>query len=295
MAIKIVTDSASDMPEEIKGKYDIHVIPTPVTIEGVDHLDGETIFSDEFYRIQKEGRDIKTYHVSQYMFEEQLRPYAQRGEEVLYICFSTGIAGTYNAAVLAKEALQEEYPHFAMTIIDSHCVSGGMSLMVERLLTMQLNGAPREWLIRAAEFYSGGRIEHIFTVTTLEYLVKGGRVSRFSGVMGGALDIKPIIIINKDGALEPKEKVRGFRKAITRCIDLVGERSAFLADQVISICYGEDKKLALEVEQRLKDKYHIKEARFSRIGCAIGAHTGPGILGIVVVNDSEEEFSEYLN
>lgn len=295
MALVIITDSASDMPAAVKEKYGVHVIPTPVTIDGTDYFDGENIFPEEFYRIQRDGLDIKTYHISQYMFAGHFRPYAQKGDEVLYICFSTGIAGTYNAAVLARDELIEEYPEFKMTVIDSHCASGGMSLVVERLLTMQANNAPRELLLRAAEFYCNDRVEHIFTVATLEYLVKGGRVSRFSGAMGGALDIKPIIVINREGALEPKEKIRGFKKAVSRCIELIGAQNPFLANQRVSICYGEDKELALEVSRRLQEKYHVGEALIVQIGCAIGAHTGPGILGIIAVKASEAEFAEYLD
>ena len=110
MAFCIITDSASDVPESIIKEYELYVMPTPVTIEGKDYFDGETIFPDEFYKIQASGRDIKTYHINQYMFHEHFLPFAQRGDEVLYLCFSTGIAGTFNAAKLAYEEVLEEYP-----------------------------------------------------------------------------------------------------------------------------------------------------------------------------------------
>ena len=86
MAFCIITDSASDVPESIIKEYELYVMPTPVTIEGKDYFDGETIFPDEFYKIQASGRDIKTYHINQYMFHEHFLPFAQRGDEVLYLC-----------------------------------------------------------------------------------------------------------------------------------------------------------------------------------------------------------------
>ena len=153
MAFKIITDSASDVSREMIEKYSLHVIPTPVTIEGTDYFDGETIFPDEFYKIQAEGKDIKTYHVSQYMFEEHFRPFAQAKDEVLYICFSTGIAGTFQAANLAKETILEEYPDFKITIIDSKCASMGFGLVVYKLLKMQENGADKELIIEAAQYF----------------------------------------------------------------------------------------------------------------------------------------------
>ena len=109
MAFKIITDSATDLPKEIIDRYQLHVIPTPVTINGTDYFDGKTILPKDFYRIQAEGADIKTYHINQFMFRENFEPYAKAGDEVLYLCFSTGIAGTFNAANLAKEELLEAY------------------------------------------------------------------------------------------------------------------------------------------------------------------------------------------
>jgi len=294
MAFAIVTDSASDMPLEIKEKYDIHVIPTPVTIEGTDYFDSENIFPDEFYRIQSEGKEIKTYHINQYMFVKHFTPYAERDDEVLYICFSTGIAGTFNAAILARDEIKETYPDFKMTIIDSKSASCGIALIVERLFIMKENGAPRDILLKAARFYSANRVEHVVSVTTLEYLIKGGRVSKFSGAMGGALDIKPIIIVNEKGALEPKEKIRGFRKAVSRLIEMVGERGVELEKQRIFVCVGTDKELGTTLAKRLEETYHVKSVVIGQVGCAIGAHTGPGIVGIVFLNASENEFAEYL-
>ena len=154
MAFKIITDSASDLPRELIDKYQIHVIPTPGhQINGTDYFDGKTIFPEEFYKIQAEGADIKTYHINQYMFYENFKPYAEAGDEVLYLCFSTGIAGTFNAANLAKEQLLEEYPDFQITIIDTKCASMGFGLVVYKCLRMQENGAPKDLIIEAAPVF----------------------------------------------------------------------------------------------------------------------------------------------
>lgn len=293
MAFKIITDSASDMPGEIIDKYQLHVIPTPVTINGTDYFDGKTIFPEEFYKIQAEGADIKTYHINQYMFEENFRPYAQAGDEVLYICFSTGIAGTFNAANLAKEAIQEEYPDFQITIIDSKCASMGFGLAVEKLLRMQANGAPKETIIEAAQYFCD-HMEHVFTVETLEYLYKGGRLSRTSAVLGGVLDVKPILEVNEEGALEAVEKVRGRQKSLKRCVEMVGERGAELDRQIIGIVHGNDKPTCDHVKEMLMEKYHCRDIMESWVGCAIGAHTGPGIIGIVFLNASEQQYAQWL-
>ncbi len=294
MAFCIITDSASDIPKSVIEEYGLHVIPTPVTIDEKDYFDGDTIFPEEFYRIQKENKsEIKTYHISQYMFEQHFEPFAKRGDEVLYICFSTGIAGTFQAANLAKDEILEKYPDFKITIIDSKCASIGFGLVVYKLLKMQKNGAPRELLIEAAKFYCE-HMEHVVTVTTLEYLARGGRLSRSSAAIGSVLDIKPIIIVDEKGALVASEKVRGMKKAVKRCLDLVKEKGAELSRQTVGICYGADESICEDAERALREEFHVKEILKTQVGCAIGAHTGPGILGIVFENAIEERFEEYL-
>ena len=294
MAFCIITDSASDIPENIIREYDLHVIPTPVTIEGVDYFDGETIFPDQFYEIQASGKEIKTYHINQFMFEEHFRPYAERNDEVLYMCFSTGIAGTFNAATLAYEEILEEYPDFKLTIIDTKCASVGYGLVVERILRMQRNGAPKELIIEAAHFFCE-HMEHAVTVMELDYLFKGGRLSKTSFLAGTVLDIKPIIIVDENGSLKAVEKVRGWKKAQKRILDMVGEKGANLEKQVVGVCYGTDKEAYDYIKEQLVGRYHVKGLLEGRVGCAIGAHTGPGILGIVFLNETKEKFDEYLN
>lgn len=293
MAFCIITDSASDLPRSVIDTYQAYVMPTPVTIEGKDYMDGETIFPDEFYRIQQSGADIKTYHISQYMFEQHFRKFAERGDEVLYICFSTGIAGTFQAANLAKEEILEEFPDFQITIIDSKCASIGYGLVVERLLLMQKNGAPKEMLIEAAEFFCS-HMEHVVTVERLDLLFKGGRLSRTSFLAGSMLNIKPIIIVDENGSLKAVEKVRGWKKAMHRLVELLGEKGVDLEHQVIGGCYGMDRKSFEYMADLAREQYHVKDILVTQVGCAIGAHTGGGIVAFVFLNATKPEYDAFL-
>ena len=294
MAFEIITDSASDAPAQLKERYHLPVIPTPVTIDGTDYFDGETIFVDDFYRILEEGtHEIKTYHVSQYMFHEAFEPYAKRGDELLYLCFSTGIAGTYNAARLAAEELKEEYPDFQITIIDTKCASIGYGMVAEKLKIMQENGAPKELIIEAAQFFCE-HTRHVILVKTLDYLVKGGRISKTSAFVGGALDIKPIIRVNEDGALFSAEKVRGWKKALRRGVEIVKSEIESPERQVIGLCHGNVAEDYALTKALLEEELHPARIFEGRIGCAIGAHTGPGVVGIAFQDSIEERFEKYL-
>ena len=211
--LKIITDSASDMPQHIVERFNLHVIPTPVVIDGVDYLDGATIHTKDFYEILDDvSRDIKTYHINPAMFEEAFRPYAEHNDSVIYLCFSTGIAGTFNAANIAKQNILEDYPDFDLTIVDSKSAAIGFGLIVYKLLLLQEAGADKEKLLRAADFYVN-HIQHVFTVSTLRYLIKGGRLSKWKGTAGELLDMKPVLIVDKDGSLQVLKTIRGRKKS----------------------------------------------------------------------------------
>lgn len=291
--LKIITDSASDLPEEIIRRFDLHVIPTPVVVNGEDLRDGQTIHTKEFYDLLDDmSNDIKTYHINPEMFYEAFLPYAQNGDEVIYLCFSTGIAGTYNAANLAKQSVLEEYPEFDITIIDSKCASVGFGLLVYKLLLMQKNGAPKEELVEAGRFYAD-HIRHIFTVKTLTYLIKGGRLSKFKGAVATTLDMKPIITVDENGSLKSLFTVRGRKKSLRALIEDVKEHCVNPETQILTICHGEDTESLDFVLKELDEQVTCKEKVISTVGCAIGAHTGRGIIGICFL-DCADPYAKYF-
>ena len=194
--LRIITDSASDLPKDYIEQHKLHVIPTPVVIDDVDYFDGKTIQTEEFYGILDDiKRDVKTYHINPAMFTEAFTPYAKAGDSVIYLCFSTGIAGTFNAANIALSNVREDYPDFDLTIIDSKCASAGFGLVVSKLVTMLEKGASKEEILEAAEYYIS-HIKHVFTVQTLAYLIKGGRLTKWKGTIAETLDMKPVLIVN---------------------------------------------------------------------------------------------------
>jgi DegV family protein with EDD domain len=284
MSLRIITDSASDIPKWVMEQYQLHVIPTPVVIDEKDYFDGKTIYPEEFYHILRSGKDVKTYHINSKMFYDNFEPYAKAGDEVIYICFSTGIAGTYNAANIAKTDLLEYYPEFDLTILDSKCASLGFGIATYYALLMQKNGASKQEIIDGILWHCE-HMEQIFTVSTLEYLFKGGRLSRTSAIAGGLLDIKPIIHVNDNGALESFEKIRGRHKSLKRLIEIVGERGVSLDTQTVGVVHGDEASTMAIIKEQLTQAYGCRKFLENFVGCAIGAHTGPGIIGIVFLNE----------
>lgn len=292
--LKIITDSASDLPREYIEAHKLHVIPTPVVIDEKDYLDGKTIFTKEFYEILDDtSRDVKTYHINPAMFEEAFLPYAKAGDSVIYICFSTGIAGTFNAANIAKENVLEQYPAFDLTIIDSKCAAIGFGLLVSKLVTMLEHGASKELIVEAAGYFIE-HIHHVFTVHTLAYLIKGGRLSKFKGTLAETLDMKPILIVDKQGSLQVIKTVRGRKKSLKALLDYVAENGYELSSQTVAFCHGEDEEALGFILQLADESIKPGDKLISTVGCAIGAHTGRGIVGICFLDASEDKYREYL-
>ncbi len=292
--LRIITDSASDLPKEYIEAHNLHVIPTPVVIDETDYFDGKTIQTKEFYNILDDTkRDVRTYHINPAMFEEAFLPYAQAGDSIIYICFSTGIAGTFNAANIAKTNVLEQYPDFDLTIIDSKSASIGFGLLVSKLVTMLEKGAPKKIIVEAANYFIS-HMHHVFTVHTLAYLIKGGRLSKFKGTIAETLDMKPILIVDKEGNLQVLKTVRGRKKSMKALIDYAKANGHDLPSQTLAICHGEDED-ALQFLLGLADaELKPNDKLISTVGCAIGAHTGRGIVGLCFLDASEEEYKEYL-
>ncbi|MBD5520900.1 MAG: DegV family protein [Lachnospiraceae bacterium] len=292
--LHIITDSASDLPKNYIEAHKIHVIPTPVVIDDVDYFDGKTINTGEFYDILDDiKRDIKTYHINPAMFTDAFMPYAQAGDSVIYLCFSTGIAGTYNAANIAKSNILEDYPDFDLTIIDSKSASIGFGMLVSKLVTMLEKGASKEEIIEAADYFIS-HIKHVFTVHTLAYLIKGGRLTKFKGVIAETLDMKPILIVDNNGALSLIKTVRGRKKSLRYLIEYAKENSSYLENHDVAICHGEDPETLVMLENIVQAELHPSSILTSVVGCAIGAHTGRGIMGFCFFDADDGKYTDYF-
>lgn len=293
----IMTDSATDMPQWIIDKYNLEVLPTPVVIDGKDYFDGDTIRHEEFYKIQREGKaTISTYHINEFMFYTAFKKHAEKGDNVLYFCFSTGIAGTFNAANLAKADLLDEFPDLKLDIMDSRCAAIGFGLCVYMALIMQEKGASKQEVMEAARFHFDN-MEHIFMVDTLEYLYRGGRLSRPAAIAGSILDIKPVIEVTDEGKLEVFEKVRGHKKALAKVLE-AGKHRALdkgveLKDQIIGVVHADCSEECDEFIERVKETYGCSKVIKAFLGCAIGAHTGPGLIGFCFLS-KESPYKHYF-
>ncbi|MGF3102200.1 DegV family protein [Rossellomorea sp. DUT-2] len=283
MTVKLFADSASDLPAAYFNQHNIELLPLKVHIDGQDYEDLVTIEPKTVFNKIREGHMPKTSQVSPDLFMKKFTELAESNQSGIYIAFSSQLSGTYQTAVMIRDQVKEEHPALDLTIIDSKCASLGYGLVVMKAAELLQNGGSKEDIIEASRFHSE-HMEHLFTVEDLEYLAKGGRVSKASAFLGGLLNIKPLLHV-EDGKLVPIEKLRGKKKLLKRILDLMEERGEDLSNQVIAISHGDDEELALEMKKLIQEKFTPKDVYISIIGCAIGSHTGTGTLAIFFLNE----------
>lgn len=290
MTVKILTDSACDLPDEILKKYDIDIIPILVNKGDEEYLDKVTLDPVKMYDDMRNGIFYKTAQIPPYMFQEKFEEIAKKKESTIYICFSSGLSGTYNTSLIVRNSLKDQYPDLNLEIVDSKSASVGFGLVVYKAAQMAKEGKSKEEILKTLDFYIK-HIEHIFTVDNLEYLYAGGRVSRTQAMVGGLLNIKPILDIPEDGTLRPVEKVRGRVKVLKRMLDIMEERGgkADLKHQTIGINHGDDIEGALKLKELIEERYGCNDFIINIIGCAIGAHSGPGTLSVFFLNEDPSQ------
>ncbi|MGE6593162.1 DegV family protein [Bacillus mycoides] len=286
MGVKIITDSAADLPVELLQAYDIDLIPLRVYDEAeTEYLDGVTLKSVTLLQKMREGAVYKTSLPSLETFQEKFVSYAKEGNPCIYLAFSSELSGTYQSSVLIKEEVKETYTDLDLEIIDTKCASLGQGIVVLEAAKMAKDGASKEEILNGVAFLMN-HMEHIFTVADLQYLVRGGRLSKVAGFIGGLLNIKPILNVD-EGKLVPLEKVRGKKKVLSRIVDIMEERGKDLKGQTIGMTHGDDLETAEALKALITERFACEVFIVNTIGAAIGAHTGPGALTLFFLNKVE--------
>lgn len=288
MSVQIIADSACDLPKELIEEYNIDVFPLIVTIGNEDYADGDTPkISKKMYEHMKNGGTVKTAQATYQTIHQAFSKYKDSSNPCIYIGFSSELSGLHQTTRLVADSLQDEHPDFDITCIDSLSASIGYGLTVYKAARMAKEGKSKDEIIKMIQFYIE-HVEHIFTVDALEYLYRGGRVSKASAVIGDMLSIKPILDVEA-GKLIPIEKVRGRKKSLNRMIAIAGERGDQLDRQIVGINHAADPDTALYLKKKLEEKYGVKEFVIREVGAVIGSHSGPGTASVFFLNKLDDE------
>jgi DegV family protein with EDD domain len=282
MSIVILTDSASDIDASVKQSLGIVSVPLKVIFGSETFQDGVTISSTEFFeKLEQSDALPTTSQPSPIEFAEAYKGIIdQHGKDVqiIVITLSSSLSGTYQSAMIAKTMMEDDVD---ITVVDSRKAAYVYGMVTVEAAKAAAEGKNKQQILDMIDRYLD-EVQVYFIVDTLEYLQKGGRIGRASAMIGSLLNIKPILLLDPAGYVGAFDKVRGTKKALNRVIEVLQEYAQGQPVK-LSVLHGSAPEQGAELLERIKQEFQVSESSLHEIGPVIGTHTGPGLLGIMMV------------
>lgn len=278
----IYTDSTADLTPQLVEMLGVMIIPFEFTIDGkvyYDYPDQRDLKTRDFYNLLREGHVATTSLVNVERYFSTFEPELAAGKDVLYIAFSSGLTGSINSAISAADELGKKYPDNRLIVVDSRSASMGQGLLVFNSVQNKRAGMTIDEL---AAWVTENRDKqaHWFTVDDLSHLRRGGRISATAAVVGGMLNIKPVMHMDNDGHLIPVTKVRGRRASLEALLERMEKTGVDIKNQTVFISHGDSEEDCRWMEQQVKKRFGVKDVYINYIGPVIGAHSGPGTMAL---------------
>ena len=278
-AYKIITDSGSDLTEQMLEELKVTKVSLSVLFRGESRPDSVDEGIRSFYDALRAGEISTTSAVNPDGWASAIEPVLQAGQDALVMAFSSGLSTTYQSAVIAAGELMEKYPERKVLVVDTLCASLGEGLLVWYACKKRDEGldleALRDWLEE-----NKLHLCHWFTVDDLMFLKRGGRVSAATALVGTMLQIKPVLHVDEDGHLINVSKARGRKASIDALAAKVAELGEGFENETMFISHGDCIGDAQYLASVLKEKYGVKHVHINHVGAVVGSHSGPGTLAL---------------
>ena len=275
--IALVTDSTADLTPELKEKLNVHVIPLKVRFSQDEFRDGELTPAEFYHRLANSETLPQSSQPSPSEFEELYRKLLTDHDAIISIHLSSGLSGTLNAANLAKAELSKE-----IHVLDSKNISLGIGLLVREAARLIAEEHPLPQIIAELKAIRE-KIVTLFTLDTLEYLHKGGRIGKVPNLLGSFLKVKPIVRVNKEGIYVLQGVARSQDRAIKSIVHAFQELAGSRKPTAFFIAHGAAEAAGERLKSALEETFQMQAAAFTQVGPVIGVHTGPGTLGAAML------------
>ncbi len=278
----IFTDSTNDLPPALMAENQVGLLPMEIVI-GEERLTFRHDWNDEriaaFYDRLRQGEVAVTSQIAPAEYEAAFAPVLASGRDILYVCFSSGLSGTIQSAMLAAETLRETYPDRTVRCVDSLGATFGEGLAVYNAIRLKNDGVSLEdnarWLEEHVRNFA-----HWFTVEDLMYLRRGGRISATTAVLGAALQIRPVMHMDDEGHLISMDKAHGRKASLRALAKKLADTIVNPEEQVVYISHGGSPKDAEFLAQRVRESAPVKDVFVWPLSPVIGAHSGPGTIAL---------------
>ena len=287
--IVISTETNSDMSRDFLEKNGILVIPHYYNVEEkVYGEEGNLLTIKEFYDEMRAGKKVGTAASNTAVILEKFTELAKQGKDILHISFSSGLSCGYQNIVNGANEVMENYPECKIVVVDTLSASLGEGMMLQLAVERRAEGRSIEEIAEEIRALSA----HIciqFTVDDLEYLYRGGRLSKTSAILGTVINLKPVLHVNDEGKLVALAKVRGRKKSLSTMLENMEAKIGSYRDKekqiFIGILHGDCEEDAMLLKSMVQEKFGFDKILVEPIGPSIGAHSGPGTVGLVFLGD----------
>ncbi len=285
----ITTDSNSDLPLEYQEKYNTTIIPQYYSFGDIVYGDELNMTPSEFYERMKAGELPQTQANNPAVIEEKFRAILDQNMDIIHIAFSSALSGSYNNVCMVARELQREYPEAKIAVIDSLNVSLSESIMVIHANVLREIGTSLENTVSILEEFK----KHLnvqFTVDDLFHLQRGGRVSKATAMVGSALNLKPLLYVDKFGGLTSDGTVRGRKKSLRTLVDRLKATLPETPDYSIpvGVVHGNCLEDAQTVATMIMAETKFTNVIINDISPSIGSHAGPGAIGVLYYGQEKQ-------
>lgn len=285
----IATDSDTEIPYTFADKYDIPVFLMPYTVNGEEKLFdlGRNTDFIGFYEGLKNGDDAITSTRPPADIEDFFRDIIKGGKELIYLSFSSALSGHYELALIARNAVLEDYPNARVEVVDTRRISLGAGILVMQAQKLKEQGKTldeiKDWVVGNRD-----KAHAWFSVDDLNYLKKGGRLSSTAAALGTILDVKPILSVNKEGKVIVVDKIKGTKKVMKFFLDVVQENVEHPEEQTGYVLHANNMENAVRIQKLLKENVPFKDVLIQDVGPVIGCHAGPGTLAVIFMGKEQK-------
>lgn len=282
----IATESNADLETAYVKEHDICVIPHYYTLDDDMYGEEKELTPHEFYDEMRAGKKAGTMASNPAVILDRFEKIANDGKDILFISFSSALSSGINNIKNGADEVMEAHPEMKIEVIDTLSASAGEAMMIRKAVEMRAQGKSMDetaaWVKENVKYLCA-----LFTVEDLQYLYRGGRLSRSSAILGGMINIKPVLHINDEGKLVPLEKVRGRKKSLAVLLDRMEEQIGSFRDKQImpSVIHGDCEEDANAVAQQMKERFGFADVHVAQLGPSIGAHSGPGTIALLFMGE----------
>lgn len=284
----ITTDSNCDMDQEYLSENGVGVIPHYYTVEDEVYGDGKVLPISEFYEALREGKKSITMASDPDVIRKRFEEYAKYGKDILHISFSSALSAACTNIESGADEIMAKYPEMKIIVIDTLSASLGEGIMIRKAIEMKREGKSIE---EAAEWAreNSPHLNIQLTVDDLNFLYRGGRLSKSSAILGTVTNTKPILYVDREGKLAPFDKVRGRKKVLMTMVENMAQRLGEYRDKqvFIGVVHGDCEMDARYVANMITERFGYTDIVIRPIGPSIGVHTGPGAVALIFLGDEK--------